>query len=983
MNTREQHKLPKHLKNRLGSKVGALFFGILLMTVAFVLIIGGIVADTISNDFSRRLARQYSIEAAANFITSTNSHFVLSQQLAHSTTISRWMHQEDDEEIINNAIEEIMGYVAYAPHIFLMFTSNETANVYDLRIGFTEEDFVPWWQVDRDNDLWYTNTRDAELPFNINIQRSRPVDGTWSVYIWTNHRMYYGGQFVGVITAGSPFESVFDTIFDDFDFDSRRGYIIDYDGLVRADSAEFLKVLDEGLSHPAEMPEALENPNLAQAIEAHLQTMVDGAFRDGEIHETIAIDGDFNYAAIAPIIGTNWSVVVLSGHDGFFDIQYFPMFILMLLIFPVSMLLGNFLIRRIAIAPLYNLTKSTQQVGSGKGGTIYGLERNDEIGDLAHTIAGAIEAEESNKAKSRFLARMSHELRTPITTVLGISELQLRRPKLPPQMSEAFSQIHNSSMMLLRTVNSVLDFSKIESGKMTLEESIYDLESLAYDAAVLHMVYMEHKGIDFHLDIDENLPASFMGDVLRIKQIINNLISNAFKYTEKGSVVLSFGYEDKKESSLTLTITIKDTGLGMSETQLDTIKYSEYLRFHEDNERFVSGTGLGISIVYSLVEMMDGKVFFESEVDKGTTVVVTIPQKIIGTEVLGTKAAARFHDFEAYDWQVSEKFKFTPEPMPYGRVLVVDDVHTNLYVAEGLLAFYDLQVETCSDGLDAVKKIEQGEVYDIVFMDYLMPVMNGVEAMQKMRDAGYHKPIVALTANALVGQADEFYKHGFDGFLSKPIETMQLNEILLNFIRDKQPLEVIARAKAQKRSSAEIDEFLKGSNTENVLNEDFYRSHKKTFKNIAEALEKGDTELAHRLSHNVKSTAGLLGEDALVKAAETVEHSLRDKKAPTKTELSDFERELSSVIEKLALSVTSKSDTVCVQNDTQKLSNSDVLKLIEKLEPLLKENSAESLNHLDELRKISQASIIVRQIESFDFELAVKSLATLKELFEE
>ncbi|MCL2248558.1 MAG: response regulator [Oscillospiraceae bacterium] len=983
MNTREQHKLPKHLKNRLGSKVGTLFFGILLMAVAFVLFIGSIVADTISDDFSRRLARQYSIEAAANFITSTNSHFVLSQQLAHSTTISRWMYQEDDEEIRNSAIEEIMGYVAYAPHIFLMFTSNETANVYDLRIGFTEEDFVPWWQVDRDNDLWYTNTRDAELPFNINIQRSRPVDGTWSVYIWTNHRMYYNGKFVGVITAGSSFESVFDTIFGDFEFDSRRGYIIDYDGLVRADSAQLLKVLDEGLSHPAEMPEALENPNLAQTIDAHLQTMVDGAFRDGEIHETIAIDGDFHYAAIAPIIGTNWSVVVLSGHDGVFDMQFFPMFILMVLILPISMLLLSFFMRRIAVVPLYNLTKSIEQVGAGESEIIYGLERNDEIGDLAHTIEGAIKAEESNKAKSRFLARMSHELRTPISTVLGISELQLRRPKLPPQMSEAFSQIHNSSMMLLRTVNSVLDFSKIESGKMTVEESIYETESLAYDAAVFHMVYMEHKGIDFRLEIDENLPTSFMGDVLRIKQIINNLISNAFKYTEKGSIVLSFGYEHKLENSLTLTITIKDTGMGMSEAQLNTIKYSEYLRFHEDKERFVSGTGLGISIVHSLAEMMDGKVTFESEVDKGTTVVVAIPQKIIGTEVLGSNAAARFQDFKAYDWQVEEKFKFTPEPMPYGRVLVVDDVHTNLYVAEGLLAFYDLMVETCSDGLDAVEKIEQGEVYDIVFMDYLMPVMNGVEAMQKMRAAGYQEPIVALTANALVGQAEEFYKHGFDGFLSKPIETMQLNEILLKFIRDKQPPEVIAKAKSAKKDSTEIDGFLKDSNTENVLSDDFYRSHKKTFQNITEALEKGDTELAHRLSHNVKGTAGLIGEDALVKAAETVEHSLRDKTMPTKAELSDLERELSIVIERLALSVVNKSDAASTQKDEQKLSNSDVLKLIEKLEPLLKENNAECLNHMGELRNISQASIIVRQIESFNFDLALKSLETLKELFEE
>jgi len=155
-----------------------------------------------------------------------------------------------------------MGYAAFAPYIFLMFTSYVTWDVYDLRVGFTEDDFVPWWQIEA-GALWFFNTRDALLPFNMNIQRSRPMDGHFNVYVWTNHRMYYENRFVGVVTAGSPFQTVFHAIFGDYDMRSRRGYVIDYDGLVRVDSAEFLKVLDDGLSHPAIMPEAVDNPALA------------------------------------------------------------------------------------------------------------------------------------------------------------------------------------------------------------------------------------------------------------------------------------------------------------------------------------------------------------------------------------------------------------------------------------------------------------------------------------------------------------------------------------------------------------------------------------------------------------------------------------------------------------------------------------------------------------------------------------------------
>ena len=355
---------PQIKTNRIASRVRVIFFVIPILVAVIILGIGQVISHAIAGENAMRMSRQYAIEAAANFLSATNSHFVLAQQLAHSTTISRWISDEYNPENRARAIEEITGYAEFKPYAFLMFTVYETHNVYDLRPGFTEEDFVVWWQIfdGGDGALWFTNTRDAELPFNLNIQRSRPVDGQWELYLWTNHRMYYDGRFVGVATVGSPFETVFDAVFGIYDGGTRRGYIIDYDGLVRVDSAGLLTVHNDGLSSPATMPETLDNPVLADEIDLHLQTMVNGAFRfDREVGDAISLSGDFRYASIAPIVGINWSVVVLSSIPSAFDIRYMPLMAAAAVLIIAVLLFGGFLIQRTVLQPI-QLATLTQQL---------------------------------------------------------------------------------------------------------------------------------------------------------------------------------------------------------------------------------------------------------------------------------------------------------------------------------------------------------------------------------------------------------------------------------------------------------------------------------------------------------------------------------------------------------------------------------------------------------------------------------------------
>ncbi|MCL1845919.1 MAG: ATP-binding protein [Defluviitaleaceae bacterium] len=567
-------------------------------------------------------------------------------------------------------------------------------------------------------------------------------------------------------------------------------------------------------------------------------------------------------------------------------------------------------------------------------------------------------AEETGEAKSRFLARMSHELRTPITAVLGIAEIELQKPGLSPQCEESFAKIHSSANMLLHIVNDVLDLSKIESDKMELVEKEYETAEMISDVTQLHSVFLSNKDIVFSLRVDENMPTRLFGDSLRIKQIMSNLLSNAFKYTEKGSVEL-----DWRADSMVLAITLRDTGLGMTKEQVRLLS-GDYLRFHEYENREIGGTGLGVSIVYSLIRMMGGEILIESEPGIGTNVHLRIPQKYAKSSVIGKELAKKLEHFEINT--PGKRLSFVPEPMPYGNVLVVDDVSENIYVIKGLLSFYDLRIEVCTSGIEAIEKVKSGKTYDIIFMDHMMPVMNGMVAMQNLREMGYSKPIVAITANAIVGVSEEFKRHGFDGFISKPIQAKHLDEVLHQFVRDKQSLEVIEAArKVHNEVKSNIYEFRHDAGLIEKLKRLFVQRHKNTFAEISAAVKTGDTAHARLLAHTLKSVAGLIHESALANAAQHIEHTLVAGEMPSAENMYTLEAEILRVL----AGITTESA----------LPNPDeLLVILNRLEPFLEANNAACLDFLDELGAIPEAYIICRQIEDFNYADALKNLNILR-----
>ena len=439
----------------------------------------------------------------------------------------------------------------------------------------------------------------------------------------------------------------------------------------------------------------------------------------------------------------------------------------------------------------------TKIVGSSDNITeLIGLQKDLEVSVKA--------AESANRAKSIFLARMSHEIRTPLNAVLGISEIQLQNEALPQDVKEAFTRIFNSGDLLLGIINDILDMSKIEAGKMELMPARYDVSSMINDTVFLNMIKYESKPIDFSLQVDEHVPSELIGDELRIKQILNNLLSNAYKYTKAGKVELSIGAEHSTDSSddVTLILSVRDTGQGMTKEQLDKL-FEEYSRFNMEANRMTEGTGLGMGITQNLIHMMNGEISTESEAGKGSLFIVRLPQGKTGAPALGKEGAEKLRQFRKNNEAKMKKTQIVREPIPFGKVLVVDDMEMNLYVSRGMLSPYGLQIDTALSGHEAIEKIKSG-AYDLVFMDHMMPVMDGIEATQEIRKLGKEYetlPIIALTANAVSGVKEMFLANGFNGFLSKPISVQGLDDILREWMLS----EKITRKAKPKTAGADMD----------------------------------------------------------------------------------------------------------------------------------------------------------------------------------
>ena len=434
-----------------------------------------------------------------------------------------------------------------------------------------------------------------------------------------------------------------------------------------------------------------------------------------------------------------------------------------------------------------------------------GKRLRSQVAERTRELAEQVKnTETASEAKSHFLARMSHEMRIPLNAIIGLSGLILSEGRDTTERRN-IEKVRNAGLTLLALANDLLDISKIEAGRVELSPMEYDTPSLINDIAVMNIVRRGSKSISFRIVVDETLPSRLRGDDLRVRQIFNNLLSNAFKYTEGGEVEwrLSWARED---DSVWLFSSVRDTGIGIRPENLERI-FTDYNQVGEDAARHIEGTGLGLSIALNLVKLMDGELTVESEYGKGSTFSVRIRQGYIGSEPIGPELAREIQQFQHTARKRAEHPQIAYPRLDHARVLVVDDVESNLDVAMGMMKPYGMRIDCVTSGQQAIELVRAEKVlYDVIFMDHMMPRIDGIEALRRIRAIGTQYassvPIVALTANVVSGNEQRFLESGFQAFLAKPIDILQMDAIIQRFIRNEAPEKAAPPAQAGRTRTA-------------------------------------------------------------------------------------------------------------------------------------------------------------------------------------
>jgi PAS domain S-box-containing protein len=614
------------------------------------------------------------------------------------------------------------------------------------------------------------------------------------------------------------------------------------------------------------------------------------------------------------------------------------------------------------------------------------IRQNDAVVGIvaiARDITRRKEMEEELKsashAKSSFLAHMSHELRTPLNVVIGLTDLILEdNDRLDKPIADNLVKISHAGNTLLSIVNDILDFSKIESGKLTLAPIAYHIPSLLSDIITLAVTRLGEKPIKFKLNISDDLPRKLYGDDLRVKQVFTNLLTNAVKYTREGSIELSV-HCTREGDTVWMDVSVTDTGMGIPKKDIGNL-FLDYYQVSANATRNIEGTGLGLPITKRLVEMMSGEIKVESEQGKGSTFSFRIKQGFFDDRVVGAENSEKLRNFTYSDDKHITARKLKRIDLSYARVLVVDDMQTNLDVASGLLSRYKMEIDCLTNGPDAIDRIRKGTpVYRAIFMDHMMPGMDGIETVKRIRhlDTEYAQkiPIIALTANAIHGTEKMFYEHDFQAFITKPINVKELDTIVRKWVRDETKDEVLISGDSSSSEDENMAIDIPGVDTEKGLS--LYVGETKVYlpllrsyaENTPKVLAKLRTVSAENLSDYVITVHGLKGTSAGIGAEEIREAAF---------ELEKMSRagDLQGVLAKNGKLI---ADTeIIVANVKEWLDKNDV----HEAKPRKKAPDREFLAQLQqscESYDIDSVEEVMSKLESFDYDEDIELMSWIRE----
>ena len=583
------------------------------------------------------------------------------------------------------------------------------------------------------------------------------------------------------------------------------------------------------------------------------------------------------------------------------------------------------------------------------------------------------EAEIASLSKSSFLANMSHEIRTPMNSIMGFSELALD-DEVSPRTKDYLNKIYTNAEWLLHIINDILDISKVESGKMELENIPFDMQKLLTSCRTLITPKAKEKGLELHFYAEPTIGKMPKGDPTRLRQILVNLLSNAVKFSNTGPIKLHADVKSVSAESVVVYFEVKDSGIGMTSDQIKRI-FDPFMQAESGTTRKYGGTGLGLAITKSIVELMGGALFVESTPGAGSKFSFKLKFDTIDTtdnDMLDKQVAFNavlFEDFE--------------KPTFVGEVLLCEDNLMNQQVICEHLARVGLKPVVAGNGkigLEMIQsRIDDGtKQFDLVFMDMHMPVMDGLEASAKIFELDIGIPIVALTANIMANDMELYRQSGINDYVGKPFTSQELWYCLMKYFTP-EIADPGHTSMPIKDTAIEADmEFQKS------LQKTFVKDNQKKYGEIVRALEQNDIKLAYRLAHNLKSNAGHLDRVFLQQAAAKVEHGLATgKNLVTPEQLAALEKELQATFaefEKLFDEEDSRVKEIQPTHDRLDILDLPAAReLFEKLEPMLKTGNPGCMSLIGDLRLIPASEKLIHWMEDFDFDKALAALADLKE----
>jgi len=565
-------------------------------------------------------------------------------------------------------------------------------------------------------------------------------------------------------------------------------------------------------------------------------------------------------------------------------------------------------------------------------------------------------AESASHAKSTFLANMSHEIRTPMNSIIGFAELALD-DEIPHGTRDYLNKIKENSEWLMEIINDVLDISKIESGKLSLEKISFDLHEIFAHCQTIIMPKALEKGISLHFYAEPSIGKRLLGDSTRLRQVLINLISNAVKFTRIGTVKVSSYIISSTDDTVTVHFEVRDSGIGMTPEQIERI-YEPFIQADSSTTRKYGGTGLGLPISQSIIALMNGTLEVES------------------TPGIGSKFSfdLTFDTIDVPNESADDRIIKTgvEKPIFKGEILVCEDNAMNQQVICDHLkrvGLHTVVAQNGKEGLDMVRsRVDNGEKpFDLIFMDIYMPVMDGLEAAAAIAELDTGTPIVAMTANIMLDDRGYYETNGLPGYLSKPFTSQELWRCLLKYLKP------VSISYTEKQDPAQ--DLQDSSGLRKKLCKKFVQDNLNKYEEIAEAISAGEIKLAHRLAHTLKTNAGMIGKGRLQNAAAELEALLKEGAAPIENERMNLLKiELCAVLEELKPLLNEPEKKAGGEQPNAE----EIMDLFEKLEPMLISRNSACISMLDDVRSIIGLEDLARQIDNYNFKLAAQTLTDLK-----